>query len=451
VNGDIEPVLVKDWILSKDGTTYDFFLKKGILFSNGKEFKAADVRFSFERIAGKDSINSWAAKVIEGYNEYVSGKSEHISGIDIVGDYHVRIKLSEPHQPFLSLLASVYFKVVAISNDKSNDAKLSLVGTGPYVLKEYLPKRKVTLIQNKNYHSPHNNIDVININIMPYKDAHRSFNEGRLDFLKYYPEGERIIRADARKMTAYQFTVWYNICNIDKYPCSDMNFRRALYHAIDRDKLAGAVGGHSISAKGFIPEGLMISYKPGSEKSLDIDKARGLLKKVKLPKDYVFPISLCYSTPNVRDVGRLYEEMMGAVGLKVDIKYYDYKEFYQRKRRGEYLFLQQNTIPSYADPDAMLYPYFFSKSGSNAARVKDVLLDELILSSRAEMDISKRVELNKRINDILIQKAYVIPNYGENVIIYMDKDLDVPAVSGLGSWFLEYKHLSWKDNENTEK
>ena len=47
---EIEPVLAKSWKISKDGKVYTFYLRKGVVFSNGHPFDASVMKYSFDRV-----------------------------------------------------------------------------------------------------------------------------------------------------------------------------------------------------------------------------------------------------------------------------------------------------------------------------------------------------------------------------------------------------------------
>ena len=70
IKGDFEivPDIARRWDISGDGLRYTFFLKKGIKFSNGREVKARDFKYSFKRVLapGTTSPNSWVFDKVEG-------------------------------------------------------------------------------------------------------------------------------------------------------------------------------------------------------------------------------------------------------------------------------------------------------------------------------------------------------------------------------------------------
>src|SRR5262249_45750559 len=84
------PSLAESWSASKDGLSYAFVVRKGVVFHNGAPVTAEDVKFSFERYRGA------AAKVLK----------ERVSAVEIVDPYRVRFRLKEPWPDFLTFYAS---------------------------------------------------------------------------------------------------------------------------------------------------------------------------------------------------------------------------------------------------------------------------------------------------------------------------------------------------------
>src|SRR5438093_13748870 len=67
------PSLAESWTMSKDGLTYEFVLRKGVVFHNGDPFTAEDVKFSFERYKGA------AAKLLK----------DKVAAVEIVDPFRV--------------------------------------------------------------------------------------------------------------------------------------------------------------------------------------------------------------------------------------------------------------------------------------------------------------------------------------------------------------------------
>src|SRR5262247_2516318 len=84
------PSLAESWTMAKDGLSYEFALRKGVVFHNGDPLTAEDVKFSFERYRGA------AAKLLK----------DHVAAVEVVDPYRVRFKLKEPWPDFLTFYAT---------------------------------------------------------------------------------------------------------------------------------------------------------------------------------------------------------------------------------------------------------------------------------------------------------------------------------------------------------
>src|SRR4030095_3522272 len=84
------PSLAESWTTSKDGLTYEFVLRKGVVFHNGDPFTAEDVKFTFERYRGA------AAKLLK----------DKVSTVEVVDPYRVRFRLKEAWPDFMTFYAT---------------------------------------------------------------------------------------------------------------------------------------------------------------------------------------------------------------------------------------------------------------------------------------------------------------------------------------------------------
>jgi peptide/nickel transport system substrate-binding protein len=98
----VEPELATDWTISDDGLTYTFKLRKGVKFHNGKDFKAEDVIFSFDRIMDPDFPASDRSDL------------EMVESVEAPDDDTVVFKLKFTYAAFLTNLESLYRRTPAL-------------------------------------------------------------------------------------------------------------------------------------------------------------------------------------------------------------------------------------------------------------------------------------------------------------------------------------------------
>src|SRR4029453_15149988 len=122
---DFQPVpdLAQSWT-QPDPKTYVFQLRKGVLFHNGREMKAADVKFSLERIQGFGGRSKWFTLIldlekVDGLDDNRGGRNLvplnlHLEEGGVLDDYRVRLNLKQPSAPFLANLA--FATIVAQEN-----------------------------------------------------------------------------------------------------------------------------------------------------------------------------------------------------------------------------------------------------------------------------------------------------------------------------------------------
>jgi len=137
---NIEPALASSWDISHDGKTYTFHLRQGVLFHDGSELTAADVKFCVERaVFVKNS--QWAFIL------------DVLLGIDVVDKYTVRARLKRPHAPFLSdmalFAASVYPK--RLFESMGNKLWQHPIGTGPFKFSSWERGSEMVLVRNPTF------------------------------------------------------------------------------------------------------------------------------------------------------------------------------------------------------------------------------------------------------------------------------------------------------------
>ncbi|MGE5808652.1 MAG: ABC transporter substrate-binding protein, partial [Nitrospirota bacterium] len=187
-NLDIVPDLARSWQLSADQMTYTFRLRPDVLFSNGRRVTARDVKYSFERvlIPQTKAPLTWVLDKIEGANDVIAGKTTDLTGVRVVNDYTLTIRLVKPFGPFLSLLAMTTAYVVPREDVErlGGDFGTRPVGSGPYTLHEWKHGQHVVLAAREDYFEGRPKLNGIYYRIIPEDlTAVMEFETGRLDVL----------------------------------------------------------------------------------------------------------------------------------------------------------------------------------------------------------------------------------------------------------------------------
>src|SRR5207244_4017246 len=98
-----QPALAASFTVSPDQRVYTFRLRSGVRFHNGRELRAADVKYSFERAArGK---RPWVFDKITGARDVIAGRATDMTGLRAIDDLTVESRLDRPFAPFLYLIA----------------------------------------------------------------------------------------------------------------------------------------------------------------------------------------------------------------------------------------------------------------------------------------------------------------------------------------------------------
>lgn len=148
-----EPALAKSWSVSRDGKTYTLHLRRGLRFSDGEPFSAADVLFSFHLYLDEKIHSSQRDLLI------VGGKPISVQKVD---DYTVRFQLAQPYAAAerlfdglamlpKHLLEGAYRKGTFSQSWGVSMSPDQFAGLGPFRLKEYVPGQRIVLDRNPYY------------------------------------------------------------------------------------------------------------------------------------------------------------------------------------------------------------------------------------------------------------------------------------------------------------
>jgi peptide/nickel transport system substrate-binding protein len=307
--GVLEPRLAREWTASPDGLTWTFKLRDGVTFSDGAPFSAADVVFTFEVLYDKGVGSGLATDFL------VDGKPLTVRALD---DHTVTIAFPAPYGPGPALLDVLpilprHALEPAFKAGKFREAwglgtpLKDIVGTGPFVLTEYVPGQRLTFTRNPRYWRRNDHgvplpyLDELQLVMVPEQNAEMlRLESGDVDLPNDFIRSEdyQVLR-DLEKKGAVNLAeagveispsaLWFNLipgtpAAKDRPWLQSEELRRAISHAVDRQALINTVYlGAGVPIYGPVTPGHGEWYLPDLPKTeYDLTKARQLLATIGL-------------------------------------------------------------------------------------------------------------------------------------------------------------------------
>ncbi len=316
-NGRLSPALAESWSVSDDSRTWTFHLRSGVRFHNGDLFTSADVKATLDRIRSEETASPKA------------GEFTVIETIETPDERTVVLRLSKPYAPLLSSLASGWGAILPKSLIESgHDFGSKPVGTGPFVLLDWIRDSKIVLERNDDYWMKGRPfLDMVVINIVVERAVQvQALLAGELDAIYNVNKEDVPVLESANGITlARNLTslVMVMAMNTSRPPLDDLRVRQAINYAIDKQAVLDVAYGGGRVVGTFMDYGDPYYVDFTDVYPYDPDKARALVAETGVG-DTVLTMALPQNfEPHVR-AGELYQEMLKKVGINVELKLVDW-------------------------------------------------------------------------------------------------------------------------------
>jgi len=385
---NIVPDIASRWDVSADGTTFIFYLRKHVFFSNKREVTAEDFKYSFERILDpkNKSPNTWVLDKISGTKQFIAGKTDNLPGVQIVDRYILKIKLAKAFSPFLNLLSMTAAYVVPKEEVTrwGDDFSSHPIGTGPFLFKDWKHNSELVLERNDNYFNGKAKIRGLVYRIIPEDlTAVTEFELGNLDVLTI-PASEYARYKSSSKWRNYLSSVqglniYYLGFNCSKSPFRNMNFRKAVSYALDREKILRTFyENRGRLAEGPVPD-ILRKWTPPERHTYNPCKAIKIIEKEGF-KDTVIHFYVT-ADQEVVDIAEIIQSYLKKVGLQVTIKQLEWSAYKAAINNGEADMFWMSWWADYPDAENFLFPLFHSSNygaSGNRSRYTNKEVDRLI-------------------------------------------------------------------------
>jgi len=431
----IQGRLAERWDISGDGKTYTFHLREA-KFSDGRRVTAGDFKATWERNANTAKGSPLASNYlgdIDGVREVIDGKRADISGVSVIDDRTLQVRLIESRPAFLGKLTYPATFVLPAGTGEILKAE-AMVGSGPFVVESYVPEQQTKLRPNANYHGPRSTLSQLTLRVV--KDSATRLNlfrSGEIDVVTLSQQdvagvtadkaiGNRVERLDRAA------TVYVGMNGQIYKPFADSRVRRAFVMSVDRDfivrEILRSVGR---KADGILPPA--VPHQGGAESVPPFDPltARALLKQTawegKLP-----PVELWVNDAN-KDRKAIAEfivtQLRDHLGVDAKVRLADANFIIQKATKRELGFFYGSWYADYLDPENFL-SVLLSEYGQNRTAYDNPIFTMLCRDADRESDPEKRRDLYRRAEDIALRDCPWIPLY-----FPQDAVVTQPWVTGL--------------------
>lgn len=409
-----KPMLASAWTVSEDGRIYTFQIRKDVKFSDGTPLTPEDVVFSFKRTI-KDPSSRFFSDFLKivGAEDYRDGKSADVSGLRISGDKLV-IESKKPNPYLLYILSGSAGSI--IKRGYSGPKSQLPVGTGPFVLK-CSNDRELVLEANKNYFLGASKLPGIAYFIYDSKEEiFKDFLAKKLDDISPYNLPPGADRTGLRRVFTNGIISFTVVLNPEAEPLGNKYLRQALVLAVDFDSVLARLGESFpmlSRAKGHIPKG-RVGHSPAFQGlGYNPVKARELLRKAGY-KDFseVPPVKFFYTgtIPYTEKIVAGMSEYYAKAGLRFEPQKMSGAEVMANIEKGTWNMSILGNDWLYVD-SYLLLSAFHSGSPVKTLTRNDKKLDALLDKCETEMDPSRRKDLFRELDSLLVNDAHVIPLY----------------------------------------
>lgn len=296
-----------------------FKLRKGLTFTDGYgELTAQDVKFSFERFIQPDAegkpvtyAKDWAA----------------LNHVEVTGPLEGRIILKNAAPALYSIaLADGSGRIVSQKafEKLGKDIATKLIGSGPYVLKEWVPRDHFLLELNPDYKGPikAHFKQIVGKPIGEQRTAEIAFRSNEIDFTDIDPENGKAISeqpdSTVTSIPAIDY-VWFGP-NIEKAPFDDIRVRKALRLAVDIEGiLQGAYSGLYPRANSLLAPQLLGYWKDAPVYERNIDEAKKLLAEAGHENGFKTRLTI-ESTARYQAIAAIIQANLADVGIELEIE-----------------------------------------------------------------------------------------------------------------------------------
>ncbi|MFZ4713936.1 MAG: ABC transporter substrate-binding protein [Bacteriovoracaceae bacterium] len=426
---DYVPNLAKSYTVAKDNKYFEFELRDGVTWQDGKPLTVEDVKFSFDSVFDPKYATAHKRPYYEG-----------IEKVEITGPNKVRFYTKNTYFLNFSVVAGMEIIPKHIYENPKDIKKLNktLIGTGPYMIDKYETGKKITLKANPNwwgkkddFHIGEYNFERIVLRFINEENiALEMLKKGELDFNTLTAEAymkktvgkdwdQKVIKVKAENKApkGTGFVAW----NLKNPLFEQRDVRVALAHLMNRELMIQKFA-YNMSVPATGPWYQQNDYASPNVKPFEfsVTKAVELLKKSGWTdsdndqildkmidgKKYNMSFTLLTSSNDFMKYLTIYKEDAKKAGVDINLKLVEWNSFVKLldERKFEALTLAWSGAIEY-DPKQIWHSSSAANGGSNFIGYNNAKVDKMIDEARNTFEKDKRQPLMRKVYEEIANDA----------------------------------------------
>lgn len=486
-NNEVQPGQAESYEVSDDGLVWTFTMRDGLKWSDGSDLTAKDFEYTFKRLCDTELAAPYGETVvgmIDGYQDAIGNPDEEGNTTTEPDKEKLNVVASEDGKTLTITLAypcSYFDKIAAFATmspvqqatvEENGDSWSvepdTYVCNGPYMITEWTPSERIVCTKNPNYTGGWDSSKIVteNLTFLLLEDssaAYTAYTGGEAHLIKDVPTEEIPSLTKAEDGGDYyvdsNLGTYYLSMQTQKEPFNDVNVRKALNLAIDRDYIANVIMQGTYSpAYNFIGPGIIdadpqnMFYdvaveanggKPyiSEDYEANLEEAKKALADAGYPDGEGFP-TITYSTNDQGyhvAVAEYLQSCYKELGITMNIDKVEWASFTPQRRAGDYDMARNGWVMDYNDASNMI-ELLYSTNGNNDGKYSSKEFDAAIDKSRCA-DVEEHYAALHEAEKIMMEDYACIP-----VAYYNDFWLQSPSLKGTwhspyGYWFLQYGYI----------
>lgn len=486
-NNEVQPGQAEEYEVSDDGLVWTFTMREGLKWSDGSDLTAKDFEYTFKRLCDTELAAPYGETVvgmIDGYQDAIGNPDEEGNTTTEPDKEKLNVVASEDGKTLTITLAypcSYFDKIAAFATmspvqqatiEENGDAwsvdPETYVCNGPYMIKEWTPSERIVCEKNPNYSGGWDSSRIVTdtLTFLLLEDssaAYAAYTGGEAQMIKDVPTEEIPSLTSVEDGGDYYVDpilgTYYLSMQTQKEPFNDVNVRKALNLAIDRDYIANVIMQGTYSpAYNFVGAGVIdadpneMFYdvavdanggKPyiSEDYEANLEEAKKALADAGYPDGEGFP-TITYSTNDQGyhvAVAEYLQSCYKELGITMNIDKVEWASFTPQRRAGDYDMARNGWVYDYNDASNMI-ELLYSTNGNNDGKYKSKEFDAVIDKSRCA-DVEEHYAALHEAEKIMMEDYACIP-----VACYNDFWLQSPSLKGTwhspyGYWFFQYGYI----------